>query len=110
MTDMLEAVMLICFGLSWPINLLKNYRARTAKSMSLEFILLIITGYVAGIAAKIYSHNVNYVLAVYFVNLLIVCGNLVVYFINRRYDRLNESKSVSENNENAISPQSLSLA
>ena len=110
MTDMLEAVMLICFGLSWPINLLKNYRARTAKSMSLEFILLIIIGYVAGIAAKIYSHNVNYVLAVYFVNLLIVCGNLVVYFINRRYDRLNESKSVSENNENAISPQSLSLA
>lgn len=108
MTDMLEAVMLICFGLSWPINLLKNYRARTAKSMSLEFILLIIIGYVAGIAAKIYSHNVNYVLAVYFVNLLIVCGNLVVYFINRRYDRLNES--VSENNENAISPQSLSLA
>ena len=110
MTDMLEAVMLICFGLSWPINLLKNYRARTAKSMSLEFILLIIIGYVAGIAAKIYSHNVNYVLAVYFVNLLIVCGNLVVYFINRRYDRLNESESVSENNENAISPQSLSLA
>ena len=110
MTDMLEAVMLICFGLSWPINLLKNYRARTAKSMSLEFILLIIIGYVAGIAAKIYSYNVNYVLAVYFVNLLIVCGNLVVYFINRRYDRLNESESVSENNENAISPQSLSLA
>ena len=52
MTEVLESVMLICFGLSWPISVVKNIKAHTAKNMSLKFILLIIAGYIAGIAAK----------------------------------------------------------
>ena len=87
MKDMLEATMLICFGLSWPINLYKNFHARTARGMSLAFILLIISGYVAGIWAKCMSGQINYVLAVYIVNLVIVLANLAVYFVNRRCDR-----------------------
>ena len=87
MSEFLEAMMLICFGLSWPINLVKNVRARSAKAMSLQFILLIIFGYVAGITAKLINHRINYVLAVYFFNLAIVSCNLVVYFYNRRLDR-----------------------
>ncbi len=47
-----EAAMLVCFGFSWPLNVMKAYRARTAKGTSLPFIILIITGYVAGITAK----------------------------------------------------------
>lgn len=86
MSEILESVMLICFGLSWPVSVVKNIKAHTAKSMSLPFILLIITGYIAGISAKIISHNFSYVLAIYFVNLLFVSVNLVVYFINRNYD------------------------
>lgn len=88
MSEMLEALMLICFGLSWPINLMKNLRARTASAMSLQFILLIIVGYVAGISAKIINQRINYVLLVYFFNLAIVSLNLVVYFRNRRLDRI----------------------
>lgn len=87
MAEILETIMLIAFGLSWPINVYKNFKARTAKSMSLWFILLIIFGYLAGIAAKIISHRVNYVLAVYLLNLVMVSANLIIYFINRRYDR-----------------------
>lgn len=87
MTQVLEAAMLICFGFSWPMNVYKNFKAKTAKSMSLPFILLIISGYVAGICAKLYSHNVSYVLVVYVLNLLIVLVNVVVYFINRGYDK-----------------------
>ena len=52
-TELLETVMLVCFGISWPVSLIRNVRARTAKGMSLGFILLIIAGYIAGIAAKI---------------------------------------------------------
>ena len=48
-----ETIMLVCFGLSWPINVVKSYIAGTTKGMSLPFILLIITGYFAGITAKI---------------------------------------------------------
>ena len=83
----LETIMLVCFGFSWPMNLIKAYKARTAKSTSLPFILLIITGYIAGISAKIASGNLNYVLIAYLINLAIVSLNLVVYFRNAALDK-----------------------
>ena len=81
-SPILETIMLVCFGFSWPMNLIKAYKARTAKSTSLPFILLIITGYIAGICAKLASGNLNYVLIAYLLNLAIVYLNLVVYFRN----------------------------
>ncbi len=87
MASILETAMLICFGLSWPINLVKNIKAKTAKATSLNFLLLITFGYVCGIAAKFVSHQINYVLIAYFLNLAVVLANLVVYFINRSYDK-----------------------
>lgn len=90
MSSMLEATMLICFGLSWPINTMKAYKARSAKNMSLPFILLIIFGYVAGISAKLLMHQTNYVLVVYFINLAVVTLNLMVYFRNKRLDEVQE--------------------
>lgn len=86
MQEILETVMLICFGASWPISVVKNIKAKTAKSMSLQFILLIILGYVAGIAGKIISGQINYVLIAYFFNLAWVSVNLCVYFINKKHD------------------------
>ena len=79
--------MLICFGLSWPLSLAKNIKARSARNMSLAFILLIVTGYVAGITAKILHHKYNYVLVVYLLNLFIVSLNIIVYFVNRKFDK-----------------------
>lgn len=89
--DLFEAGMLICFGFSWPINLYKNYKVRSAKGMSLPFILLIVAGYILGICAKLIGHvtgvaPLNYVFAVYIINLLMVSANIVVYFINKRHD------------------------
>jgi hypothetical protein len=83
----LETIMLVCFGFSWPMNLIKAYKAKTAKSTSLPFILLIITGYIAGISAKIVLGNINYVLVAYLLNLAIVSLNLVVYFRNVALDK-----------------------
>lgn len=87
MSEVLEMVMLICFGCSWPMNLVKNYRCRSAKGMSLLFIVLLIIGYVAGIAAKVANGQLNFVLAVYLLNLAMVTANLLVYFRNRALDR-----------------------
>lgn len=87
MAPIFESVMLICFGLSWPLNVIKAYKARTTKGTSLPFILLIITGYIAGITAKLVSGQVNYVLAVYLLNLVIVSLNVVVYIRNAALDR-----------------------
>ncbi len=87
MAEILETVMLVCFGFSWPLNVYRNYEARTARGMSLPFILLIMLGYVAGICAKLILKNYSYVLAVYVLNLLIVSVNLLVYFRNRKLDK-----------------------
>ena len=87
MSSIFETVMLVCFGLSWPLNVIKAYKARTTKGTSLPFILLIICGYIAGITAKLLNHQTNYVLAVYLLNLAIVSLNLVVYFRNKSLDK-----------------------
>ena len=94
--------MLICFGCSWPMSVYKNLKAKTAKNMSLPFILLIITGYLAGITAKIVTHSINYVLAVYLLNLIIVSADLAVYFINRRYDSQAERKITAAKKQIAV--------
>ena len=90
MTEFLEMIMLICFGISWPFSVIRNIKAKTAKGMSIEFTLLIIVGYIAGIGAKIYSGNVGFVLFVYLLNLVRVSANLVVFFINKRLDKKRE--------------------
>ncbi|MBQ7862064.1 MAG: hypothetical protein IJ349_07685 [Clostridia bacterium] len=87
MGSIFETVMLLCFGFSWPMNLIKAYNAKTAKGTSLPFILLIIVGYVAGITAKIVTGQTNYVLAAYILNLAIVLLNLVIYFRNTSLDK-----------------------
>ena len=87
MGSILETVMLVCFGFSWPLNVIKAYRAKTAKGTSLPFILLIITGYIAGISAKLISGQINYVLIAYILNLAIVSLNVIVYFRNVSLDR-----------------------
>lgn len=92
MTEIFESIMLICFGLSWPMSVVKNIKARTAKSMSLPFILLIITGYIAGITAKLISGAINYVLVVYLINLAIVSLNIVVYIRNVALDKKRDAE------------------
>ena len=102
MGELLETVMLVCFGASWPLSVYKNMKSHTAKSMSLPFILLIIGGYVAGICAKCAAHNYSYVLVVYIINLAAVLTNLVVYFINRSYDRQEEREIAGSAIEGAV--------
>lgn len=87
MGSILETVMLVCFGFSWPLNVMKAYKAKTAKGTSLPFILLIVTGYIAGITAKVITDQINYVLIAYIVNLAIVSLNIVIYFRNVSLDK-----------------------
>jgi len=82
----LEAIMLVCFGLSWPINAMKAWKAGTAAGTSWMFLALITLGYVAGIAAKFVGGTVNWVLAVYFINLAALIANWLVYARNRMRD------------------------
>lgn len=86
MSEIMETIMLICFGCSWPLSLMKNIKAKSSKGMSLSFTLMIITGYIAGITAKIVDGNFSFVLAAYVINLMMVSANVVIYFYNRNLD------------------------
>ncbi len=87
MISICETMMLICFGLSWPMNLTKAYKARTTRGSSLPFILLITLGYLCGITAKLLTGKINYVFVAYIINLLIVLLNIAVYFRNLAIDK-----------------------
>ena len=88
--EICEILMIVCFGFSWPMNVIKSYRSRTAKGKSLPFLLLIIIGYVFGIIGKLVGGNFKwYVLFFYVLNLCMVLADLCLYFRNRRIDREN---------------------
>lgn len=87
MGSILETIMLVCFGFSWPLNVIKAYKARTTRGTSLPFILLIITGCIAGITAKVISGQINYVLVAYILNLVIVSINIIIFLRNASIDK-----------------------
>ena len=86
MTEVLELIMLVCFGLSWPIAVFKSIRSKSTKGKSVVFIIAIIIGYISGIIGKIVNHQLNYVVALYFINLIVVSIDLGLYFINAKHE------------------------
>ena len=94
MSEILEIIMILSFGASWPLNVIKSYKARTAKGKSVAFLCLIFFGYIAGIASKFMNEAYMaafsqkwYVLFFYFLNLFMVGIDLVLYFRNRMLDK-----------------------
>lgn len=94
MSEFLEIVMIVSFGASWPLNVIKSYKARTAKGKSLAFLLLIFFGYIAGIASKFmnaaYMESFSdkwYVLFFYFLNITMVFIDLILYIRNKNLDK-----------------------
>ena len=91
MAEILEALMVISFGISWPTSIAKAYKARTAKGTSPAFLSMILFGYICGIASKICSNSITYVFVFYILNAVMVTCNLVVYFRNRQLDKAQET-------------------
>jgi uncharacterized membrane protein len=91
MAEILEAAMVICFGVSWPVSILKSWRSKTSKGKSIAFILLIIVGYLCGIFSKIASGKITYVFIFYVINLVMVSIDCALYFRNARLDKQKEA-------------------
>jgi hypothetical protein len=87
MLQFFEAAMIICFGLSWPLSVRKSWRSRTTKGKSLFFEIFILAGYLCGIAGKIITHNITYVLVFYILNTVMVMIDLGLYYRNSRLDK-----------------------
>ena len=89
-----EIIMLLCFGMSWPISVYKSIRSKSTKGKSVVFIIAIIIGYISGIIGKIVNHQLNYVVALYFINLIVVSIDLGLYFINTKREKDYQSTEV----------------
>ena len=104
LAEILEVLMIVSFGASWPFNVMKSYKARTTKGKSLTFLCLIFFGYIAGVVMKAIKIAIAaelvgiaafiswLALGVYILNLLMVGTDLALYFRNKRLDKLAEEK------------------
>ena len=97
MSELFEVIMIVSFGASWPLNVMKSYKARTTKGKSLAFLCLIFFGYIAGIISKLINESYMasfgskwYVLFFYVLNLIMVGLDLCLYIRNYRIDKENE--------------------
>lgn len=80
-----EILMLICFGVSWPVAVLKTYQTKSVKGKSFLFLFLILLGYVFGIIHKV-IYNFDYVIWLYVANGLLVLADMALWFRYKNND------------------------
>ena len=87
-TDLLEALTIFCFGLSWPISIRKSIISRTAKGKSLFFEVFLLIGYACGLARKIIqvAGGSDGFLFYCVLNFIEISIDVALYFRNKRLD------------------------
>ena len=95
--ELFEIGMIVLFGISWPISAYRSYKVRTAKGKSVMFIMLIFFGYICGIISKIINPSYMaefsskwYVLLIYITNFIFVSIDFILYFRNKKLDKIAE--------------------
>ena len=92
LASIFETIMILCFGISWPMSIVRSYRSRSTKGKSIMFSFFIAFGYVCGIVSKLMSHTYNLAFWFYFPNITMVCTDIVLYFRNRAIERKAEAE------------------
>ena len=87
LASILETFMIISFGITWPVNLIKAYKSRSAKGKSVLFDYFIFFGYICGILAKTITRTFNLAYYFYFINLVMVLADIILYYHNRKLDQ-----------------------
>lgn len=87
-----EALMLICFGASWPFAILKTIRAKNPAGKSYLFSVLVIIGYISGCIHKI-LYSFDKVFYLYIALLILVSTDMVLcLYYARQLKKKNEQK------------------
>ena len=74
-----EIGMLVAFGFSWPFAIAKTVRAKRVDGKSPLFEIIVIVGYLFGIASHLISDR-SWVTWVYLADVLLVATDLTLYF------------------------------
>lgn len=105
MAQICEIVMLIAFGVSWPFNITKSIRSRTAKGKSVQFEIIVIIGYLFGVSAKFINFSETGVLPYstwfYFADIAMVLIDVFLYMRNTRLDKIRDAQSADAQRDSA---------
>lgn len=86
-----EIIMLIIFGCSWPINILKSLKSKTTLGKSVMYEYLVVIGYLFGISAKIIVYlrtgELLHSFWFYLADILLVSIDIALYYRNLKYDK-----------------------
>ena len=85
--SLLETLMILCFGISWPLSIARMYRSWSTGGKSILFSCFILIGYFCGISAKIITHNFNLAFTFYIINAIMVTIDILLWIRNRRYEK-----------------------
>ncbi len=88
--SILETVMIISFGISWPLSIIRSYRSKSTKGKSLMFSCFILIGYACGLAAKFLTQTYNLAFYFYFPNICMVVADIALYYRNKRLEQAAE--------------------
>lgn len=98
--QLLEIAMLLAFGLSWPFNISKSFKSRTAKGKSVIFEYIILGGYAFGLASKFIlyarSGDLPYSVWFYIADMLMVIVDMALYYRNIRLDMQRDMEHIRE--------------
>lgn len=75
--------MLICFGAAWPFSIMRSLKSKSTNGKSLVFLLVLILGYIAGIANK-FINSYDVVVYLYILNLLMVSIDAILWIRNKK--------------------------
>jgi len=78
-----EAIMLICFGVAWPVSIWKSYTSRTNSGKSFMFLFVAFIGYIAGVTHK-FMFNYDLVTYLYILNGFLIFVDMVIFVRNAR--------------------------
>ena len=93
-----EAVMLFCFGASWPLAIYKTYKSKNPVGKSLPFLYLVFIGYASGICHKFFV-SYNWVIYLYIINLLMVGVDII---LTRHYHYKNKRAGLKDSVQEEI--------
>ena len=85
--SILETIMILCFGISWPLSIIRMYRSWSTAGKSIFFSCFILVGYLCGIAGKIINSNYNLAFVFYIINTVMVTVDILLWIRNRNYEK-----------------------
>lgn len=94
-----EIGMLIAFGASWPFNIAKSWRSRTARGKSVVFEIIVVFGYLVGLTGKFITwHRTGvwaYSIWFYLADILMVFIDIGLYVRNTSLDRKEDGRAAA---------------